>query len=288
MKTLLISTDFSKQALHAAEYGYSLAQKIKADILLCNAVIIPAETPQGGIVVWPMEEADVLLKDSARELDQLKEHLEGINHIPDFKPTISCINESGVLTGVVNQIASSHDVGLIIIATHNDDGLSTFLLGNHSQNLINDTTKPLLIVPPVAQIGLIKKIAFATDFKHPQDDLEAIYDLIPLARSLNAEILLSHIYDEKNAAPKFQQWVEQFMIELADKANYPHIYYRVVKNSNPENGLNWLCVHGQIDMLAMLHRPHNFFDNLLSRSHTQKMADAISVPLLVFRSGQNQ
>ncbi len=70
MKTVLISTDFSNIATHAAEYGYNLAKQIKADVILCNAVIVPAEIPQAGVVVWPMEEYSVLMEESAGELQK--------------------------------------------------------------------------------------------------------------------------------------------------------------------------------------------------------------------------
>jgi nucleotide-binding universal stress UspA family protein len=285
MKTLLISTDFSKHAKHTAEYGYNLARQIKANIVLCNAVIVPAEAPQAGLVVWPMEESGELLYDSARELTHLKEHLEQANHTSYFQPVIRCINGPGILTDVINHIIANHEIGLVIIGTHGNNGLSTFLLDNHSQNMINDTTKPLLLVPPTAVIAPIKKIAFATDFKRPDHDQEAIYALIPLAKALNAEILLTHIDDEKDLSHQLKQRAEQLMIELSDKADYPNIYYRVVKNASAEKGLEWLCEHGQIDMLAMLHRPHSFFDNLLRGSHTQKMASHIAIPFLVIHAG---
>jgi nucleotide-binding universal stress UspA family protein len=285
MKTLLISTDFSKHAKHTAEYGYNLARQIKANIVLCNAVIVPAEAPQAGLVVWPMEESGELLYDSARELTHLKEHLEQANHTAYFQPVIRCINGPGTLTDVINHIIANHEIDLVIIGTHGNNGLSTFLLDNHSQNMINDTTKPLLLVPPTAVIAPIKKIAFATDFKRPDHDQEAIYALIALAKALNAEILLTHIDDEKDLSHQLKQRAEQFMIELSDKADYPNIYYRVVKNASAEKGLEWLCEHGQIDMLAMLHRPHSFFDNILRGSLTKKVANHIAIPFLVVHAG---
>jgi len=112
--------------------------------------------------------------------------------------------------------------------------------------------------------------------------LDHIYALVPLARAFNAEILLTHVYDEADTDQIFQKQIKPFLAELADKANYPHIYYRIVKNNKTEAGLNWLCLHGQVDMLAMVHRPHNFFDGLINGSHTKKMASQINVPLLVY------
>jgi len=41
MNTLLVLTNFSPNATKAAEYGYDLAGKLGANIILCNAIDNP-------------------------------------------------------------------------------------------------------------------------------------------------------------------------------------------------------------------------------------------------------
>jgi nucleotide-binding universal stress UspA family protein len=280
MKTLLIPTDFSPNAKHAVEYGYKLAKQIKANVVLCNAVTVPAEIPQAGFIAWPTEDYDVLIDESTEELKKLKADLA---HDKDaFTPLISYFNEVGTTADVVNGLIAKKNIGLVVMGTHGRDGLSSFLLGNHTRILIDTITKPLLLVPPQAPGTPIKKIAFGVDFKQPEKDLGSIYELIPLARAMNAEILITHVYDGKDQSPDFHKWITNFLADLSNKADYPHIYYRLVRNDYAEEGLDWLCKHGQIDMLAMVHRPHIFFDSILKGSYTQKMASHISIPLLVF------
>ena len=283
MKTLLVTTDFSAHAKHAAEYGYNLARQIKANVLLCNAVMVPSEIPQAAGVVWPAEEYDMLMEESSEGLRNLKKHLEHFDDRAEFNPEITVIHKAGLVTEVANEIIANHEIDLVITGTHGSSGLSQLLLGNHSKALINGINKTILLVPQETVIGPIAKIAFALDFKTPEKDLEEVYSLIPLARLLNAEILVTHIYNERFDSPDFKQLVSQFLTQLSNKANYPHIYYRVIKNKHAEAGLDWLCVHGQVDILAMVHRPHNFLKNIFQGSHTQKMAGHITVPLLVFQ-----
>ena len=281
MKTLLIPTDFSATSKHAAEYGYKLAKQIKASVVLCNSVILPAEIPQAGLVVWPLEEYDVLIEGSTDELKKLKSSLT--KNSEGFKPTVTYINTAGILTDVVSDICATMNIDLIVMGTHGSTGLTSFFLGNHSRNMIEYATCALLLVPPTAVLKPVKKIAFATDFTYPEDDLKSIYQLIPIAKLLNAEILVTHIYNEKQQNAHFKHWLNEFLSELSNKANYAHIYYRLVKDTNTENGLDWLCSHGQVDILAMVHRRHNFLYNFINGNHTQKMARHISIPLLVMR-----
>lgn len=284
MRTFLFPTDFSENAKHALSYGYSLAKQVKANIIICNAIIEPAEIPQSGMVSWPMEESDLLLKDSEHELDLLKKYLEGKEETISFNPAVSCISEAGTVTDIINNTIHSHNIGLVLSGTHGNSGLGTLLLGNHVSKMIDFVKRPLLLVPPLADIVPIKKIAFATDFKNPEHDLECILTLTTLARPLNAEILVTHIVDGGGHDAEFQHRVDKFMVNVSDKVNYPHIYYRVVNAKHTTKGLQWLCNHGTIDIMAMVHRSHNFFDELFNGSHTQKMVKHIAIPLLVFPS----
>jgi len=281
MKTLLVATDFSANARHAAEYGYQLAARLKANIVLCNAFIVPAEVPEAGMVSWPMMEYEEMLKDSEEELKTLRTALQKQNNDTDFKPAVQCENDVGALSSVVNDIVAHQSIQMVVMATHGNNGLSQFLVGNHTRRMINEAICPLLLVPETCEIKPVKKIAFATDFMHREKDLETIYKLIDLIRPLNVELLITHIHGEKEHGPEFKQWLDHFLVELSNKADYPNIYYRVVKNDSPERGLEWLCEHGHVDMLAMVHRGHNILEKIFTGSHTQKMAGHSTIPLLV-------
>jgi nucleotide-binding universal stress UspA family protein len=276
MKTFLFPTDFSENAAHALTYGYSLAKQVKANIVICNATTLLTEVPQAGFVAFPPDVAETLLNDSSKELARLKHQLEKTENDKCFNPAITCINEASTVIDLTNNLGNYHDVGLVVIGTHSSSGLSTLLLGNHTRSIIDETNRPVLLVPPAAKIAPIKKIAFATDFKHPDEDADCIYKLIDLARPLNAEILITNIFNEHQHDPY------GLIDELSNNANYPLIYYRLVKAYTPIAGLDWLCEHGHIDMLAMVHRSHNFIDSMFRRSQTQKMASHTPIPLMVF------
>jgi len=281
MKKILITTDFSANATHAAAYGYHIASQVKADVILCNAFIVPAEMPQGGTLVWPQIEYDELLESSVVELEKLKKELQQIHGDSSFKPHITNASEIGAVTDVITELTGKTDIELTVMGTHGAGKLDTLLVGNHSRRMINNTKTPLLLVPASAAFKPIKKVAFATDLREPERDLKAIYELIPLLKRLNSELLLTHIYNGDDPTYKFKQHIQQLLVELSNKANYPNIFYRIVNSNKAERGLDWLCDHGHVDVLAMVHRKHDLLDNILIGSHTQKMADHINIPLLV-------
>ncbi len=281
MKNLLIATDFSGNANHAAEYGYEIACQLKVNIDLFNAFIVPVEIPQASVSVWPPYNYEELLHDCKTNLKEMAEVLGKKSLHAGFKPQIAYSCNVGTVPEVINEKIDEEGISLIIMGTHGSNPWNGLLFGNHSRKMIDNVQCPLLLVPPKSAIGPVKKIAFATDFQELQKDTEAIYGIVPILRALNAELLITHIYNEKGHSDEFEKQVEHFLAEMSAKANYPKISYRIVKNEKAEAGLDWLCRFEKVDILAMLHREHSFLDRTLNGSHTQKMAGHISVPLLV-------
>jgi nucleotide-binding universal stress UspA family protein len=281
MKSLLVATDFSPGANHAAEYAYRLAAELRRDLVLCNAFFVPSDAPDAAMVAWPLAEYEELNEESEAELKSLKDQLIKNDHNFSFKPGINTIHEAGTIVELLNVIADEGNTELTVLSTHTRSGLSALIMGNHSRQMIDTTKGLLLLVPPTAKVAPIKKIAFATDFSDPENDLKIIYKLIQIIRPLNAELLITHINHEAWPETKWRESLEQFLIEISNKANYPQIFYRIVRSEKAEKGLEWLCDHGQVDVLAMVHRDHGILAEIISGSHAKKMAGMINIPLLV-------
>ena len=284
MEKILIATDLSANAKNAARYGYSLAVDLKANLVLCNAFIVPAELPESAMIAWPKFEYDELLKVSEKELKVLETELRKERSSGDFVPAIELINEDGRILDVLSDKVKKAKIDLVVAGAHGSTWLTSAIYGNNAHRLIDSATYPLLLVPRVVEYKPIRKLAFATDLTQPKKDLEAIYSLLPLLKVLNAELLITHVYDEGVHTDEFKKSIEGFLSELSNKANYPNIYYRMVKSVTAEKGLNWLCQFGDVDILVMVHREKSVLRQVFEGSHTRKMIDQISIPLLVLPS----
>ncbi len=282
MKTILCATDFSENATQAARFGYELARHLNAKVVLCTAITIPIVVPQTGLELWPMEERVVITDDSELDLKRLKNDLERGSYAHTYQPKMECLCKVGALNEVISSINDQQKIDLVVMGTHEGGAFSRLLMGDHSRDLINDGGIPVLLVPKGNSVKNIKKIAFASELKHLGKDLDAIYQLISLARPLHAEILLVHIQNKNEEVAAHEKAFAAFTTELSNKSDYPLIYHRILKNKSVDEGLNWLCTNGQVDMLAMVHGKHHLLSKLLNKSHTMKMASHTQVPLLVF------
>ncbi|WP_158799227.1 universal stress protein [Pedobacter sp. L105] len=282
MKNILLATDFSVNSTYAADFGYHLAKQLDANIVLCNAIIVPAEVPQSDLVAWSAEGEDILQNYSDMELTNLQTKLQQIGQAEGFNPVIKSVCCSGTVESVLENTVESHQIDLIVMGTHQSGSLRDFLLNNHSQQLITKTKVPLLLVPPATPKSSIHRIAFATDLQQINIDLDHIYALIAIAKPINADIVITYVGEHKDLSPLAVQRNEELLTQISNKADYAHIFYKYLNNSSVEAGLEWVCVHDHIDVLAMVPRRHNLIESLMNGSHTQKMAKRLAIPLLVF------
>lgn len=287
MKTLLVPTDFSPAANNAARYAMHLAKGMKAGIKLCNAFKVPAEAPMAARIAWPLEDYTSLKNEITEELRLLAGALtqEELSYpdLQDCHPQVDYISEVGTVTDVVRNLVESQKLPMVVMGMSGAGMVSRLVLGSNSHDMVEKASFPVLLIPSAVAYNGIHKIAFATDLS--SGDIEVIHSLAGLAYFFNAEVLLAHVTDEKYDNPGHQHKIDSFLNDITSKLDYPKIYYRHIKSMDVDRGLEWLTEHGQIDMLAMVHRKHNIFDMLFNGSHTQKLAKHIELPLLVFPVG---
>lgn len=277
MKTLLLSTDFSTTGNHAVKYGYHLAQGIRANVILCHATMVPAEV--AGVIVWPMDSYEELSHENDEMLNRLSVTLKRSHKNGDFMPHIKILNGTGTLEDVIRNTASSEKADMIVAGTHHP-GFNSLLMGNHNKELINHLSKPLLLVPPGVKLKPPQKVAFASDFQHPDQDMQLILSLMPMIRTLDAELYIIHI-QPKSQHTELQ--LSQFLIDIAKQATYPKVFPRVIKDDDRISALERLCNGNDLDLLVMVHRRRSFFEELFSGSYTKKTAKNTKVPLLVLQ-----
>lgn len=279
MKTIAVLTDFSPRATNAAKYALQLAAQLNANILLQHNFLVPSMDPLAAQIAWPMEDYEEIKKRCDQQLRQLATKLKAVlNDLPAdaFRPAIHCNSSPAKISLEVGAPLTDKEVILVVIANHHK-GLSALLMGDHLQEVLDEAALPVLVIPEHAEFRKIKKIAFATDLE--DTDLEVINSLTSLARPFIAELMLAHICPEGLEAKKK---VDNFLHEVTNKINYPHIYYRNVCEKQISKGLAELEEKNGAELLVMVHRSKGFLDRLFNSSFTHKVASDTQLPLLVY------
>jgi nucleotide-binding universal stress UspA family protein len=280
MKTILVPIDFSPCADNALRYAIQVAKKIKADIHICHAIMVPELTPMGGLIVWPPYESETLLREATDEIIAYAKKViteEDLGKATDPSITYSC--EAGTVKDVMHRLYEKNKIDLVIMGMSGNGDLKRLFIGSSSRDLIEQTNIPILLIPKSATFKTIKKIALATDLS--QSDINTIQNIARLFSILKPEILLAHINGYVSDFHDPGSESHKFLNSVTCKVNYPKIYYRHIQQKSINDGLLWLTEKGQVEILAMVHRHQGLFAEITNASHTQKMAKIITIPLLV-------
>jgi len=124
MKTVLVLTDFSINADYVAHYALELAQKIEANLLLCNIYEVPAAEQNTDRRAWPMGACEEnSINDLGELMVRLKAKLDLDKPGTKFKPDINQCSEEGLVGDKLNELAANHDVLLAVISMHSANNL---------------------------------------------------------------------------------------------------------------------------------------------------------------------
>jgi nucleotide-binding universal stress UspA family protein len=279
MNTILVLTDFSENANHAAKAALPFAKALHSDILIFNSYYNQPAIPAyaGG----PLSANELILqkKDSTSRLHQLTRQLShfnsnGTGH--EFKPQIYSECGEGPLGNNITTIINKNQVSFIVMGSSLNSPLNHLFFGSDTMDVVDHALCPVLIVPPKATLKKLKKITLATAFE-PFDD-DAITYLAKLNTTLNFEMEIVHVsVFEKYEDPD----KEKALFRHLKKFEASGIHYKQVRGKDVIDRLNRLCKENGSDVLALVHYEHGFLSGIFKKSTTEKALGHHHIPLMV-------
>ncbi|TFF37353.1 universal stress protein [Mucilaginibacter psychrotolerans] len=281
MKKLLLLTDFSDHAEHAAENALYLCTKMQTALTIYHSFqafpLVAYEN--GGPYLTEFSDAYAAETNErmARFLSKTKvfaeENFEGIE-IP-----IEHISEDGDLGANLAKLLANADYELVIMGSGSSDYLDQLLGGSETQSVIIHSNRPILIIPLQSNLKQLKKVVFATDYN--EKDFHAINYLVDMAGLLSFEIQVLHV-DTFGDNPD-KKWKEEVELKrFAGGLNFPGITYHSIWGKEVIPRLNKYCDESGADLLAMVHYHQGFFSKLFGLSSTRKEVRNQKQPLLIF------
>ena len=280
MKTILVLTDFSKNATHAAAEAFALSGQLRADLLLFNTCIsYPANVPYAGAACV----ADDFLErqtQSKLALEMLTERLGAVGDDLDRSdriPSIYWQSEDCELALHVRDICRHSNIELIVMGTR-DNNKGEFLYGEDTDAVIEHAKRPVLIFPAKTNLKQICKIVFVIDFN--EADITALHYLIKLGNILHWQIDVIHVMTVRGEAETVDEHKRAFTEAFA-KLRYQRMAYHELSGSGVIAKLQHICKNGT-GLLAILHHQHSFFARLFKQSKATDLLISQKLPLLVF------
>jgi nucleotide-binding universal stress UspA family protein len=285
MKTILVLTDFTNNAAHAASSAVVLGEKLHAKLLLFNSFYnMPILPSYGGSTgSWVVEDLVLREADCDQKLKQLATDLQKrVTALPveHYRPSIAVQYGEGELSENIETIQETLDVEMIVMGARSGSTISHIFTGSDTRAVIDRVTRPILVIPEKKGLETLKKVTFATNFE--DIDIKAIQYLHKLCRFFRFQLEIIHVsifgsIEEDN----YNKHKSKIFKDKLSKLNFPEISYKEVKGKDVINRLNRLCAEHDSDLLAMVHYKDSLMSRIFQESATKEALSNQSIPILV-------
>lgn len=281
MKTILVLTDFSGNALAAAEAAVVLAEKMHANLLVMHSdnsiPLIPYY--EGVPVITENISWETVQKEQLNKLVTHLKYFAELNVAQDLRPKIQGQLMTGDLRVNVQQILQKRTIELIVLGSRSGSKVDHILFGSDTTALIEHVDRPVLIIPANYTLRRLDRVIFATNFN--ESDIYAINYLFKLGKRLEYQLEIVHItlYGEKPGLKN--ERVRGYINELSEK-KYPLVTFRDIKGRRLLPRLIKQCQERETDLLALSHQHHSYFMRMLKQGTVIMSVAQQKIPLLIF------
>lgn len=264
MKTILVPTDFSKNAENALLYAVEIANKFESRITLLHTFKI-------------FSSAGMFLSvESYMEKDVAKQMLSAINRVePMLKGGASI--ESKIVRGdavsIIAETADSGNYSLVIMGTQGASGLKEVFTGSITNGVMKASRTPILAIPAGYTYRPIDTIVFAVDeegISHP--GITSV--LVRIARAFDAKVHVFH-QDLGSRDDGIGPTVDIFL------DNVGHSFHYELDEQNINESINSFVEDYRANLLCMVRRRRGFLEEVFHISATSREVFNSPAPLLI-------
>ena len=150
-KKILIAFDGSEASKHALDHAVNFAEPFGAELIILSVVprVMMPVFPDEGFGAAPITAAQNMgeYQDKMKEIynKSLMNAKKDINdHFPDIKVETKLLE--GKPSSTIVSAAEEYDTDLIVIGSRGIGGITGWILGSTSKNIVESCKKPILVV----------------------------------------------------------------------------------------------------------------------------------------------
>lgn len=265
MRTLIVATDFSKDATTALEYAATIAKQINAKVILYHAFMLPGYYSEANAAV------EELVNEKKAQLELLSCQMANKYRI---ETDWSC--SFGNVCFELDEQVKKYQADVVVMGM-GGDSLERKLFGNSTTTLIRHAKFPVLVVPGDIDLKEVDRVLFACDL-NCRFSLQSLKMLNEMAHSLHAQVQVLHIESVKKEESSLEAvgdapaWSES-VIDVEHS-------HKEIESNNVIKGIETGVKEFNADLLVMVPQRYGFWNNLIHKSKTCEMAARTRVPLL--------
>lgn len=274
MQRILVPTDFSNNALKAVGYAAEIAKKSGAIISLLHVI----EPTLNMATMQSDSSGKKMLKDRTAKLNLSLESIAAVYPHVKVKPHLT----GGAVVSSILKYAEKENMDMIVMGTKGATGIKKIFIGSVTAGVIGKTKIPVLTVPVSYETEEPDAIVFATNqFEKTKGLLNKIVAISKFFSSVIHVVVFKNIDGNKHADFIFNEEQLNNYLQFL-KETFPGVIFKgeILIGNNFEMMIDRYCNKNEADIIAMITYPKSFFEKVLLKSVTKKMAFHSTIPIL--------
>lgn len=145
-KNILVTTDLSPDSVKAYPHARALAEAYGAKITVLCCIDTSIQFGVGGAFDMPVTYVpEALTAVKEKTVDELKAHV--IGHFSSFSVEQRVEEAPHPVQRTIVDFIKNNPVDMVVIASHGRSGIARALLGSVAEQVIRNSSKPVLVVP---------------------------------------------------------------------------------------------------------------------------------------------
>jgi len=267
MRKVLIPTDFSASSKNAFYYALQLYGNTDTTFDLVHIYHTSFDPSQPTVLDFSLG-IDKIKKDNLdRFIEEIPETIgEGLMN----KDGINGKVVMGFAAEQLISLSKSYDV--IIMGTTGSHKLADKMFGTISLEVSRKAFCPVFLIPDNSKYLKFKNIVYACDFEGVNPLI--LDKIVNFAQRFEAQMHFIHVTQNENALD-----IGMSIKQLSFPLTYST---KTIKAESISDGLNSYVEENDIELVIMATRRRNFWEQIMHKSITKKMAINSQVPLLVY------
>ena len=278
MKSILIPTDFSENAMNAVKYALEFFKYQKTVFYFMHAY--QNEFYDHEELVSREKFDDVLNKVKNGSIQNLEKLLKDVNKIaPNPRYTYHTISANNTLVEEANSIADEKNIDLIVMGTKGKSNERHIVFGSQTFQVLKYVQCPVLAIPSNYTNTQPKRILFPTNYLIPykRRELKLLSDL---AKSYRSVIDVLYISTSKKLSMR-QEDNKGFIKDIL-RENTVNFY--IEDSKKLDEAIKNYIKNNNIDMITMVNTQHSFLEDMLFPSAIDKVSLGLEIPLLAMQN----
>jgi nucleotide-binding universal stress UspA family protein len=273
MKTILVPTDFSKEAGHAYALALELAERSGASVHLYHVIeyysrmgVDPMEF--GVAIPQDLNFLDAFTASSKKKLTKLK--AKAPEHIK-----VKTAFELGAPHMMIRDYIVEHEVDLVIMGSRGVSGLEGMIFGSTAEKVVRFSPSPVLVLSKKTSLSHLKNIVLGFDFR--DNPLDMVKHLKAFQKLVGGHIYVVWVNTPNGF--KREMLIHTSLKAFAKKYALENYSLHVFSDLNPEQGLIEFAEMMKADMLATGTHQRRGLDRLVAGSITERVISKSKWPI---------